>query len=675
MKLLYNVFGMFTRRAFLLGLMATALSPELALAAKDKAAKKGKLPKGKQPPAAPLTGPRSLVRQAWPPSISPDYIGIGEKGYAVIGDAGGRLVIVDLKQEDAPKVISEIANIGKRVAAMSIQTQRAYAISWQEKGQEGAWSLAVIGLMPASDPAVLASMPLSYFTEPTALATFMDIIAVSGTALNGENQVIIYGASKGKRAEPTQFSAVTFDRPITQIVIQDKTLIVVHAESHETQIELVGLANPRNPTRSKPLRLKGNYQVVAKTREFFLVGGTNLERDYEIHSVAFRPAPRVVRGLRLPGVTDILDGAAQKAQLLLLVNHKGRQAVLPVSFNKQLQLVASNVVLLPSGKHGPASKARIATTAKEAYVASDWGGVQVLTAQDGGWQYMYSHTIPRLPAAAVAISSNRAILGGADLKVYDLEKPDRPVLLESADVGSPIKSIVTVGKQMIVLSRDGLSMRTLEHPTEVWANLRISGSALTYDPVQKCGYVLSPKNDKVTLSRIEISADDVKAAKTMEIGSGFRLASALDGKLLVASVNDLTLYKIGDSAEQVATRNFTNLAMRDILLTEAYILVTAIDQNSRGFLLVIDAEQAGLPTIGSIPLSHDGAALAVAGTKVIAVGSTADGKDIAALVDISKPEAPRLITSMAVVDAASAVSVRGNLAVVVGRGLEVITLT
>jgi hypothetical protein len=665
---------MFTRRAFLLGLFATALSPQLALAAKDKAAKKPD--RDKKLPPKPATGPRSLVRQAWPPSIIPDYIGVGEKGYAVIGDTGGRLVVVDLKQEDAPKVISELGNIGKRVAAMSIQMQRAYAISWQEKGLEGDWALSVISLMPATDPTVLAQMPLSYFSDPSSLAAFGDTIAVSGSGLNGENQVIIYGASKGKRAEPSQLSAITCDRPITQIVLQDKNLIVVQSGHHETQIEVVGLINPRNPTRGKAVRLKGNYQVVAKCRDFFLVGGTNLEKDYEIHSVAFKPAPRVVRGLRLPGVSDILDGAAQKTQMLLLVNHNGRQAVLPVSFNKQLQLVASNVVLLPSGKHGPASKARIATTPKEAYVASDWGGVQVLTAQDGGWQYMYSHAIPRLPAAAVALSGSRAILGGADLKVYDLEKPDRPLLLESADVGSPIKSLVGLGKQLVVLSRDGLSMRTLKHPTECWVSLKMAGTALTYDPEKKCAYVLSGKNEKVTtVNRIEITMDDLKVDKTMEIGSGFRRASALDGKLLVAAVNDLTLFEIGDGAEQIGTRNFTNLAMRDIYLGESQAVITAIDQNSRGFLLVVDTEQAGLPTVGSIPLPHDGAALAVAGAKVISVGSTGDGKDLATLVDIVKPEEPKIITSLQVVDAASAVSIRGNLAVVVGRGLEVIALS
>lgn len=624
----------------------------------------------------PSTGPRTLARQSWPPSISPDYIGVGEKGYAVLGDSSGRLVIVDLKQEDAPRVISELDGIGKRVAAMAMNMQRAYAVAWQEKGGEGAWALLVISLMPATDPGVLAQMPLSNFSDPSTLALSADVLTIGGTALNGENQVIVFGGSRGRKAEPTQLSAMSFDRPVTQVELQDRYLIVVQAENHETQIEVINLSNPRAPARGQSVRLKGDFEVVAKTKDFFLVGGQNLEKDFEIHAVAFKPAPRVVRGLRLPGVSRILDGTAQKNQLLLLVNHKGRQAVLPVSYNKALQLVASNVVLLPTGKRGAASKARIVATLKEAYVASDWGGVQVLTADGTGWQYMYSHTIPRLPAAAVTMSAGRVVLGGADLKIYSLDRPEHPALLETTDVGSPIKSMFVLGRQLLVQSREGLTLRSFEKPSEVHASLKISGAYLAYDPTERLAYMLTAKTEKTTtLSKIGIEVDDLKTEKSLEIPNPFRRAAALGGKLLLAAVNDLTLFKIADTAEQLGTRNFTNLAIRDLVLTEDRALLTAIDQNSRGFLLILDAEKPDFPTLGSVQLPHDGTALAVSGGKVVSVGRKASGQDLATVIDINNPAQPKIVTSMSVIEAASAVSIRDNLAVVVGRGLEIITLS
>jgi hypothetical protein len=654
--------------------MAAAFSPDAAFALGGKAGAAKKPAKGKKQPSKPISGPHSISRQEWPPSIVPDYIGVGEKGYAVIGDSGGRLVIVDLKQSDAPNVISELSSIGKRVPAMAITMQRAYALAWSDKGGEGVWSLVVVSLIPSSDPAIIAQMPLHGFSEPTSLALSGDIVAVAGTGANGENQVIVYGASRSRKAEPTLLATAQFDRPITQLEMLDRNLIVVQADSKETQIDIVPALNPR--AKGKPVKLKGTYQVCAKTRDFFLVGGQNLEKDYEIHAVGFKPALHVVRGLRLPGVTDILDGAAQKGQLLLLVNHKGRQAVLPVTYNKALQLVASNVVLLPSGKRGPASKARIVATVKEAYVASDWGGVQVLTNQTGTWEYMYSHTIPRLPAASVVLGQNRALLGGADLKVYDLQQLERPTLVESTDVGSPVRSMVAVGDKVVILSGEGLTMRSLTKPDEVASELKIAGSYLAYDAEEKRGYLLSSKNDKATVSSIDLSSDDLSAGKAMPLPSVFRRASCLGGQLLVSSVNDLTLLKVADdNVEQVATRNFTNLAIRDLVLTEKYAMITAIDQNSRGFLLLLDVEKPDLPTVGSIELPQDGTALAVAGNKVVTVGNTGEGKDQATLVDISSGGTPKVIASLNVVNGASAVSIKENLAVIVGRGIEIITLS
>ena len=103
--------------------------------------------------------------------------------------------------------------------------------------------------------------------------------------------------------------------------------------------------------------------------------------------------------------------------------------------------------------------------------------------------------------------------------------------------------------------------------------------------------------------------------------------------------------------------------------------ITAIDQNSRGFLLLLDVEKPDLPTIGSIELPQDGTALAVAGNKVVTVGNTGEGKDQATLVDISSGGAPKVIASLNVVNGASAVSIKENLAVIVGRGIEIITLS
>jgi hypothetical protein len=657
---------MLSRRSFLAASLGLLFAPEQALAA----------PKKKKPVEIKKFGPRTLSREQWPPAISPDFVSIVEKGYAMLSDQSGRLAIVDLKREQGPAVIGELLGIGKKTVDMAVVQHRAYALAYQEAGSDAQHYLVTMSVTPAHDPTVLSRIPLSYLSEPVTIAASADAVAIGGVGAKGENQVLVFGISTKRRPEEGTLpsATITFEQPVTQVDLQERQLSVLQAGPRVTTLDVFNLFSPRNPERVGGFRLEGHYPFMARTRELIVLGGQGADRKFELLSVAPRPTPKVVARLQLPA-SEILDIAAQRGQLLVLANQINRQVVIPVSYNaKTLALTAGQAAVLPAGTRGAASKARIAVAGKDAYVASDWGGVQVLNISGGGWKYLYSHTIPRLPAAAIAAAGNRAVLGGADLKLYDITTPEQPTLVSATELDGTVRAVAAFDKILLALTRNTLSMRNLDRPGDVIASVKVNGQTFSYDPVGRRVYVLAATDKQTTITPVFVSQSLI-AGKPQQIQGSFNHAAAYNGNLLVAGLNSLALYSVAeDQPKLVGTRNFPNLALRAVRLNGDVAVATAVDSNSKGYLLTINSLKEDLPTIGSIDVPQDAVALAVAGRSAVVVGRGQEGQDVASLIDLSSVVAPKLLQSFPVVEAASAVAIRDKIALVVGRGLEILSL-
>jgi hypothetical protein len=652
---------MLSRRIFLLGSASLALMPAWALAKKSKQI------------AAP-SGAHTISRQEWPPAIAPDYVAIVDKGYALLSDQLGRLAIVDFKREDGPHVIGELSGVGKKVVDFTAGQHRAYAITSTDAVAESQYSLVTISLTPATDPSIISRQPLPYFSEPTALSVFQDLLCVGGSGLAGENVVVVYNVGGKKRAEDSSqpLATLTFSEPITRLDLQDKLLVVLQSAA-STQVDFVSLLNSRNPEKTGSLKLDGSYPFACRSKDSVVLLGQGRDRKLDARAVALKPQPHVVQRLLLP-VTEILDGTAQKGQFLVLANQNNRQVVVPLSFAKGgLNLTAGEAVLLPQASRGAISKGRIVAGVKDAYVAADWGGVQVLNIKKNGWQYVYSHTIPRLPAAAVVVSGDHVVLGGADLKVYDISHPDKPLLSDSAELGSTVRALVGVNNKLLALAKDSLSLRQLSRPGDVVSSIKMSGSALAYDASQGRAFVIDATAKATTISPVRVG-NQLVAEPVQQLSPGYRKGSACNGLILLAGLNELALFRSDGSREAVSKRVFPNFALRDLYLGPDYALVTAVDQNSQGYLLVVATQKADLPTLASLSLPHDAAALALAGTTAVVVGRSPDGKDVASVVDLTNPVIPKLKSSAPVLEAAAAVAIKDSMAIVAGRGLEILSL-
>lgn len=631
----------------------------------------------KRVPAVVLkAGPHTLYKEQWPPAIQPDFLAVVDKGLALLSDQAGRLAIVNFKREQGPQVVGELSGIGKKIIDLTTSAHRCYAIANQEVQGESQNVLVTMSILPANDLTILSRSPLSYFTEPTAIAAGPDVVAIGGVAANGQNQVLLYSANPKRRPEEgaPPVSTLTFDSSVIKLDYQDRQLVVLQSSGTVTKLDVYNLSNVAIPVKSASLRFDGQYHVFSRSHDVMAIAGQTANRKFDVKLISMKPTAHVVSNLPLP-IGEVQDIAVQRDQLLVLGNQSNRQVVIPVTWSgKNLAMTAGAPVMLPAGTRGVAAKAKIAANGKDAYVASDWGGVQVLNITKGGWEYLYSHTIPRLPAAAIAVSADRVVLGGADLKVYNISQPEHPTLLETTELGSAIRAVSLLGNVVLALTRDTLSLRNVDKVTSTIASAKVSGHGMAYDRAQQRAYVIAAKQKTTAVAPFRVT-NTLTAERSIEVDGLYHRGAAEGGKVILCGLNNLAVFSTGDSLQLVGSREFPNLAIRDVAFFGSTAVITALDASSRGFLLVINTASPELNTIGSVDLPQDAVALAVSGSSAVVIGRGPTGKDAVSLVDLKNPSGPRVALSLPILEAASAVVIRDKLALVAGRGLEILSLT
>ncbi len=194
-------------------------------------------------------------------------------------------------------------------------------------------------------------------------------------------------------------------------------------------------------------------------------------------------------------------------------------------------------------------------------------------------------------------------------------------------------------------------------------------------PQQRAYVIKEGAKKTTTLSKFQVYSNSLSADKVYDVPGIFSHASASGGSILLGGINDVSLYTLGDKAELVGSRHFENLGVRDVVLLDDFIVISAIDQSSKGFCLILSKDEKDLHVLGSIDLPHDAAALAAINRTAVSVGRTPDGKDLATFIDFRTPTAPKVVTSVQTVEAASAVSMKEQVVIVAGRGMDLLTVS
>lgn len=652
-----------TRRTFLLSSLSVlaALEPFQAAGAKKRRQSAGK------------TGLRSLSREDWPPAIVPDHIGITDKSLVSVSDEFGRLALVDFKGADGPRVAGELSGFGKRVLDLIVSGQRAYALTLQDSASgEPEFTLSSLSLAPASEPSVMSRVTLDQYSEPICVAASQDLIVVGGTATNGNNLVTIY--RRGRSAQPGLIASFTVEQQIVRMDLQDRHLVILSG-LRNTQVDYVNLFYPQAPQIRKSFKLNGDFPAMARLRQnLFVAGQSTGSQQFEVKAISLEPAPHAVNSNLMGNVSAVLDAAVQKNRVLIVCERGADRLVTTYTFDKTLDLTPEQTLVLPGGKTTDSQSLRISVRERSGYIAAGWMGVEVLSQDKLGWKHTFTYSIPRMPASGVASWGDTVVLAGADLKVYNVAKPDKPTLVLTAEPGSTVKSIAGAGSFVLCLAQNALSLRKMTNPNEIAGTINIAGGHMAFDAKRQKAYVISASDKRTVVTPIKVYSNSLVAEKPFEITGSYRRVAADDGRLVVRGLNDVAVYEVSATAQPVGKRHFDTLAIRDVWIGPEYLLATAVDHNSKGFLLVLD-RHGELKSIGVVDLPSDGVAITASGEKAVVIGRSPEGKDLLSVVSLSSSATPQVVASFPVVEAASAVAIKDNLAIVVGRGLEILSLS
>jgi len=646
------------------------------------------LPKLKGKPVV-ATGPRTIARAEWPPAILPDFASVANpQGFCLFCDEFGRMSVVDIRRPGNPKtpvkVAGELSGLGKRVIDFTSFGPRAYAlVALNSDPADLQLHLITVNVTAFTAPSVMSKIPMSDYAELTSICATSDLVCVAGTSLSGENLVNLYQAPiKGRATDPTLLSAFSVTYPVSAIDIQDRLMTILSCapQAPVSQLDIYNIAYPRSPQAKEPIKLDGEFKRMARVRSTVVVSGRPLLQEgrlanaCEARTIFLDPTPHAVSSLTLEPLTSVLSTSAQRDRYLVLGESKQGRKVLSLVASKTGQLVREQVVNLPAPKGSYGLHASIITKDRNAYVSSGWAGVEMLTSGKDGWAPVYTYSIPRLPASGVASWNNMVVLGGSDLKLYDISNPDKPSLVSTQDLPTAIKAIVGAGSYVLCLSKEGVVLRKMDKLSEIAATLKTQGIQLCYDSIEQKAFVITEQEKKSIAQRLKVYSNKLEVEKTIDLPKGVNRGVAQGGFMLCSSLNDLYLYGCADNVEQISTRHFENLAPRDFALSEEYVIATFVDQQTKGFFLVLSKDQKDMRVLGSVDLPHDGTAVAVQGKRAITAGRTPEGKSVAAIVDFTTPSAPRVVITMPVVESASAISIKDRMAIVVGRGLELLSI-
>ncbi|HNN61965.1 MAG TPA: hypothetical protein PKH78_02940, partial [Candidatus Obscuribacter sp.] len=564
----------------------------------------------------------------------------------------------------------------------------------ENDNHEAVVTLVSVSLTPATAPAIINELPLTRLTDAQAITTSGDLICLAGTASSGESLVSIYGAPnrRGESKEPTYIASLSVNQPIRALDLTEKQLTILSSDTsgQRSQLDYVLVSNAGAPEVQSAVKMEGDYRVLSRFKDTVIVAG--YERGSRpgkgrcfARTVSTGTNARALSTITLDPILTVESAAAQKDRFVVVGRSAGKRNIITLVNDSNKALIREQVLDLRTSKTeaGLPAQGTAAVIYREPliYIASGWSGVQMLTRSREGFSLTTSYNIPRLAASGLATFRDNVVLVGAELQLYNISRPERPMLMKAAEPSTSVKSVVGAGSYVLCLGKDELTMRKmdrnmLENPI---AQLKINASQICFDNAEKeqrC-YAIKNSEKSTKVTRFKVYKDGLVKEASFDVPGSFNRCQARNGELLLAGLNDLVLLSAYEKDSDMPTkcsRHFDNLAIRDIALGDNSILMTAVDKDTKGFFLVLSKEAGEAGTRGSIDLPHDGVALAVQGTKAVAVGRTQEGKDVATVVSFSQESAPQVTSTLPVLDGVSSVSLNGQLAILAGRGLEIVNL-
>lgn len=677
---------MLSRRKFLLsGALSLFVSTgfEELVFAKDKGKAKVKKVVSK--------GPRSLGRQSWPPAVAADFLGILNKGQLCICDGNGRLSLAEMKSAKgfAPsfEVVAELSNFARQVIDMKVQQGMAYfLVQKPQKNPDCNLALLAIKMAKGVVPQVVLCAPLTQFKDASTICLDRKVVYIGGVSSNQENLVMSYAINLQKNAgDLNPLASIRVNQAVSDIAVQNKILSVLQTNGAESRIDLLNIANLVSPQPKDAIKMEGEFDTLVQYKGGIIAIG-KVGGNLEARSIATMSAPKAVSRTALAPINRLISALPMQNQIVLVGESKDKLAVMGLSLDKGLNFTRPDVGTFDVGlkSYGKISTSSLATDGKSLYLGNGIAGLEVFNRETGSFRHVFSYKIPRLAASQVCAWGDLAVILTSEFMSYDISEPTRPKLVAETSTLSPLKAISGAGSYVLCLGgRGDLSLRRMNKLDDVIANATVTGKSLTFDKNKHCVYVVDPVDKLTRVHCFKVFSDKMENFENIEATGNYSLVKASNTTLVIAGMNDIASYTIENGEPQSGSfkaggkYHLDNLAIRDICLEGDLILASCVDPNSFGFLVVLKLDGNEIKLLSKFDLKHDAMSLTSNANTVVCVGKDKSGDDLMSIVDISQAHAPQEIKTIPTIDQASATIIQPqkNQAVVVGRGLEVFSLS
>ena len=507
-----------------------------------------------------LVGPHTLSREDWAPAIVPDHVGIADKGYLCFTDEFGRLAVVDMRKpvtiKTPVKVVAELKGLGNKVVDFAVTPFAAYGLTYREGDQsEPVVDLVSVSLTPIESPSIISDIRLGRYTEAGSIAASGELICVSGVSAGGENLVSIYSAPNRRSGkEPVYIASLSVQLPVRALDLTDKQLTILSSANggQKSQVDIVNLVSPDSPEIQKSLIIEGDYRVLTRFKELILIAGLDSSNSTssgksskfgQAKLIVASGSPHLTSSISLEPLSAIESAAAQKDRFLVVGRNKGERIVISLTIDKGRNLAREQVLNIPSAKTDSGKTTSVVMRDLTAYVATGWSGVQLMTRAKEGWTITSSYSIPKLAAAGVAVWKDLVVLAGAELQLYHVGRPERPIMMTSAAPQQTIKAMVGAGSFIVCLSKDEISLRKMDKLQTVITTSKLTANQLCFDSSLSRAYAIKFLEKTTKIQPVKLFSDKLELLKSFEVPGIFNRCQATKGQLMLGGLNDIVIYR------------------------------------------------------------------------------------------------------------------------------------
>jgi hypothetical protein len=618
-----------------------------------------------------------LFDAEWPPAISASHIKFFARSYSCLVDNFGKVVTADLRRPGHYKALGVLSDIGKRVLDFAVWEKYGYALILKES-ESGDLQTAVslIDLSTPDSPSLLSQHDLTEFNSLHSIVAENGYICIAGTAPNGHDLISVYRLRTSKSDPPTLklIKSLSPASPLQKIVLVHGVLFMLESEKMKSVIYQIDITSgdlvPKQVTT-----LEGEFTAAAVSGNLILAGG-HTGKGLEIIVVNLLPSPHQMCKQTLGNAQVLYDMITHRNDFLLLLERDSNLNLVSVAVDKSLSLDVADDVAVTKFAADSDTKAEIDVSGQYANVVTGAESVRVLTQRAASWVSEAPFTTPALPISAVSFWGNYLITAGVGLSLYDIAQPRRTHKVTTTKTEGAVHDIAVAGSYLLCQTRDALSLRKVGEINKVITTAKIAGQRMIYDDGSNTAYIVDRQAKSTTVTPVHVYSNKLAADKPFVLQGTYASIAAFEAQFVLGGANEVGLYEFGDSSELVGSHKFPNHVVRAVSANNEYLLIAAVDHDLIGQLMILSPESlnGSLELISTLELPQDACALTAVGSKVLVIGQSPKGQSVLSVIRMDDPSQPKIEDTVEILAQASAITVQDKLAVIAGRGLQILSI-